>query len=53
MAGRSAVELVLTEAKRSELAGLVARRSTAQALALRVRIVLACAAGTRNRDVAT
>ncbi len=53
MAGRRAVELVLTEAERSELAGSVARRSTAQALALRARIVLACAAGTRNHDVAT
>ena len=52
MAVRRAVELVLTEAERSELAGLAARRSTAQVLALRARIVLACAAGTSNRDVA-
>ena len=53
MAGRRAVELVLTEVERSDLAGLAARRSTAQAFALRAPIVLACAAGTRNRDMAT
>ena len=50
--GRSAVELVLTQAERAELSGLASRRNTAQALALRARIVLACADGTRNKDVA-
>ena len=50
--GRSAVELVLTQAEQAELSGLASRRNTAQALALRARIVLACADGTQNKDVA-
>ena len=50
--GRSAVELALTEAERTELSSLVSRRNTAQALALRARIVLACADGTQNKEVA-
>jgi transposase len=45
-------ELVLSEAERSELVSLAARRNTAQALALRCRIVLTCADGTMNKDVA-
>lgn len=45
-------ELVLTEAERAELSSLAARRNTAQALALRCRIVLACAAGAQNKDAA-
>ena len=44
--------LVLSEAERSELTALTARRKTAQALALRARIVLGCAAGAENKDVA-
>jgi transposase len=44
--------LVLTEEERAELSGLASRRSTAQALALRARIVLACAAGGQNKAVA-
>ena len=52
MPGRRAVELALTGAERSELQGLAARRSTAQAMALRARIVLACAEGAQNQDVA-
>ena len=52
MAGRRAVGLVLTDAERTELDGLAARRSTAQGLALRARIVLACAEGVQNKDVA-
>ncbi len=44
--------LVLSEAERSELMALTARRKTAQALALRARIVLGCAAGAENKDVA-
>lgn len=44
--------LVLTEAERAELAGLASRRSTAQGLALRARIVLACARGGQNKTVA-
>jgi transposase len=52
MAGRRAVGLLLTDVERTELQGLAARRSTAQAMALRARIVLACAEGAQNRDVA-
>ena len=37
--------LELSEAERSELMSLASRRKTAQALALRARIVLACAEG--------
>lgn len=44
--------LVLSESERSELATLAARRKTAQALALRARIVLACAEGAQNKDIA-
>lgn len=52
MAVRRLAVLGLTEAERDELAGLAARRSTAQALALRARIVLGCAAGEQNKQVA-
>jgi transposase len=52
MPGRQAVALVLTEAERRGLQDLAARRSTAQALALRARIVLACAEGEQNKQVA-
>ena len=44
--------LDVTEAERAELIALASRRSTAQALALRARIVLACAAGGQNKAVA-
>ena len=44
--------LELSEAERSELTAMAGRRSTAQALALRARIVLACAAGEPNKAVA-
>jgi len=44
--------LGLSEAERAELRALAARRSTAQALALRARIVLACAEGGQNKAVA-
>lgn len=44
--------LVLTETERSELASLAARRNTARALALRARIVLACAEGKQSGKVA-
>jgi transposase len=44
--------LVLTEAERKELVALTLRRKTAQALALRARIVLACAQGEDSRVVA-
>ena len=52
MAGRRLPELVVSDAERRELASLASRRSTAQALALRARIVLACAAGVQNQEVA-
>jgi transposase len=42
----------LSEGERSELKALAARRKTAQALALRARIVLACAEGRQNKEVA-
>jgi hypothetical protein len=44
-------ELVLTQAERDELVALTLRRKTAQSLALRARIVLACADGQSNRQV--
>jgi transposase len=44
--------LVLSETERAELGALAARRTTAQALALRARIVLACAEGAENKHVA-
>jgi transposase len=46
-------ELVLTEAERAELELLVSRRKTTQALAMRARIVLECARGLENQEVAT
>ena len=52
MRGRRAVELELTQAERAELQALAARRSTAQGLALRARIILACAEGGMNREIA-
>ncbi len=48
--GRPKTEPVLTQTEREEL--LTLRRKTAQALALRARIVLACADGQNNREVA-
>ncbi len=40
--------LVLTDEERQDLEGWARRRKTAQALALRARIVLACADGGAN-----
>ena len=42
----------MTQAKRDELVALTLRRKTAQALALRARIVLACGDGHANKAVA-
>jgi len=53
MRGRPKTELVLTEAEHEQLTALTLRRKTAQALALRARIVLACAQGTDNKVVAS
>lgn len=52
MAGRRMAALVLSEEERAELSALAARRNTAQALALRARIVLGCATGAENQQVA-
>jgi transposase len=50
--GRPKAELVLTDEERAALEGWVRRRSSPQAWALRCRIILACAAGATNKDVA-
>ena len=53
MAGwRVAPEIVLSDGERSELEALARRRKTAQALAIRARIVLACAEGMQSKQVA-
>jgi transposase len=52
MAGRRLAALVLSDAERTELTSLAARRNTAQALALRARIVLRCATGRQNKQIA-
>ena len=51
MAGRRLEALALTEAEKSELIALAARPKTAQALAERARIVLACTEGLENKAV--
>ena len=52
MRGRPKAELILSAPERAELEALALRRKTAQALALRARIVLACANGNDNKQVA-
>lgn len=52
MGGRRMAELILSDEERAELSSLAARRKTAQALALRARIVLCCATGAENQQVA-
>jgi transposase len=52
MSGRPKRELVLSESEFEQLKALMMRRKTAQALALRARIVLACAEGMDNKRVA-
>jgi hypothetical protein len=49
MNGRPKATLVLTDAEREELKALTLLRKTAQAVALRARIVLACADGQNNK----
>jgi transposase len=51
-AGRPKADLVLTEAERAELLRWARRATTAQYLAKRARIVLACAEGVANNQVA-
>ena len=52
MRGRPKAELVLSKSEREQLVAWTMRRKTAQALALRARIVLACADGVDNKVVA-
>lgn len=52
MNGRPKTPLVLSATEREQLIALTKRRKTAQALALRARIVLACAEGADNNVVA-
>ena len=52
MAVRSQPVIGLSEAELRELRGLAARRTTAQARALRARIVLASATGAQHKQVA-
>jgi transposase len=49
--GRRKTEVVLTEAQRQELERWTRRPTTAQALALRARIVLACADGGHDAEI--
>jgi transposase len=50
--GRPKAGLVLSEAERAQLVRWARRAKTAQFLAMRARIVLACADGTMNKQVA-
>src|ERR1700736_905238 len=50
--GRPVAELVLTGEERDQLTGWVRRAKTSQALALRAKIVLACADGATNKQAA-
>lgn len=50
--GRPLATLVLSDEEQQELQALARRRKTAQALALRARIVLAAASGKSNTEVA-
>jgi transposase len=50
--GRRFAPLELDDVERAELRSLASRRSTTQALALRARIILACADGEQNKVVA-
>jgi len=50
--GRPKAELILTDDERDQLERWSRRRKSSQALALRSRIVLACAEGVDNKAVA-
>jgi hypothetical protein len=52
MKGRPLALLELSAEEEAVLGSLASRRTTAQAVALRSRIVLACAAGAANQAVA-
>ena len=51
--GRPKAPLILDEQEREQLERWTRRAKSTQALALRSRIVLACADGTDNKSVAT
>lgn len=51
--GRRLAAFELSAADRAALTSLANRRKTAQALALRARIVLGCASGAQNKEVAS
>jgi transposase len=51
--GRCKAELVLTQAEQAQLTQWARRAKTAQALALRSKIVLRCAQGGTNKQIAT
>lgn len=50
--GRPKARLIVSDAEREQLIAWARRRKTAQALALRSQIVLECATGSTNNDVA-
>src|SRR6266571_6187468 len=50
--GRPVADLVLTDEERDQLTRWARRAKTSQALALRAKIVLACAAGATNKQAA-
>lgn len=50
--GRPLTPLTITDEERAELRGWARRPKTAQAMAMRARIVLSCAEEARNQDVA-
>lgn len=52
MRGRKLPALEISETEQTALLSLTSRRNTAQALALRARIILGCAAGEQNKEVA-
>jgi transposase len=52
MAVQQLAPLILSDDEQAELTSLTMRRKTAQALALRARIVLTCAEGGQNKEVA-
>src|SRR5436305_10785349 len=51
-ANRAAPAISLTDEERGMLEGYLRRHTTAQALALRARIVLRCARGGKNTEIA-
>ncbi len=52
MARGRAVSIILDEAEKRELASLTRKHGTAQALAVRARIVFAAANGLTNKEIA-